>query len=54
MKNSTLSALVVLTSLAAASGALAQDSPAAGKTSFNNAWPATPSAKAPRTRSARS
>jgi cytochrome c len=34
MKTSTLSALVVVTSLAAASGALAQDA-AAGKTSFN-------------------
>ena len=34
MKTSTLSALVVVTSLAAASGALAQDV-AAGKTSFN-------------------
>jgi cytochrome c len=34
MKTSTLSALVVITSLAAASGALAQDA-AAGKTSFN-------------------
>ena len=34
MKISTLSALVVITSLAAASGALAQDA-AAGKTSFN-------------------
>src|SRR5215207_10294096 len=34
MKTSTLSALVVVTSLATASGALAQDA-AAGKTSFN-------------------
>ena len=34
MKTSTLSALVVVTSLAAATGALAQDA-AAGKTSFN-------------------
>ena len=34
MKTSTLSALIVVTSLAAASGALAQDA-AAGKTSFN-------------------
>ena len=34
MKTSTLGALVVVTSLAAASGALAQDA-AAGKTSFN-------------------
>ena len=34
MKTSTLSALVVVTSLAAAPGALAQDA-AAGKTSFN-------------------
>ena len=34
MKTSTLSALVVVTSLTAASGALAQDA-AAGKTSFN-------------------
>ena len=34
MKTSTLSALVVVTSLAATSGALAQDA-AAGKTSFN-------------------
>jgi len=34
MKTSTLSALVVVTSLTAASGALAQDT-AAGKTSFN-------------------
>src|SRR4029078_5993062 len=34
MKTSTLSALVVVTSLAAATGALAQDA-VAGKTSFN-------------------